>query len=329
MDGKISIIVPVYNAEKKLGQCIESLINQTYKNIEIILINDGSTDNSKEVCDKYKKLDNRIITIHKANEGVSKTRNLGIKKSTGEVIMFVDSDDYIEESCCEEAFKQYSKNKSHLVIWGYNNKSQIHQTTTTIFSNEEEVSILALSNFLDVKCRKLLNSPCNKLYSVHLIKSNKLLFKEDLSLAEDLLFNLNYLDYMDEQGKLVIINKGLYNYNDDSEQSLSKLMDDEYINYRSQIYDKLFALLQKYTDLNEEIMNKYYTLRKISIQKVIVNISSSRKLSFKDKYARIKRVIKTDEYSQCINNCKFNKSAGIKKMLLNLKSPIISMLFIK
>ena len=95
---KVSIIVPVYNAEKYLIRCVDSIINQTYKNLEIILINDGSIDNSLEIMKKYKVIDNRIIIIDKKNEGVSIARNVGIKSSSGKYICFVDSDDYIENN---------------------------------------------------------------------------------------------------------------------------------------------------------------------------------------------------------------------------------------
>ena len=95
MNKLISVIVPVYNAEKYLKECVESLINQTYINLEIILINDGSTDNSIQICNEYADYDSRIIVVDKLNEGVSKTRNLGIEIAKGDFITFVDSDDYI------------------------------------------------------------------------------------------------------------------------------------------------------------------------------------------------------------------------------------------
>ena len=97
MTHKISIIVPIYNTEKYLGNCLNSIINQTYKNLEIILINDGSTDNSLSICNNYKNKDNRIKIVNKTHTGVSDTRNIGIKNATGEYIGFVDSDDYIEQ----------------------------------------------------------------------------------------------------------------------------------------------------------------------------------------------------------------------------------------
>ena len=99
----ISIIVPVYNVSEYLPRCLDSLINQTYKNIEIILVNDGSTDNSLEICKKYAEKDLRIKVIDKENGGISSARNTGIAEASGEWIGFVDSDDYIEP-CTYEIF---------------------------------------------------------------------------------------------------------------------------------------------------------------------------------------------------------------------------------
>ena len=104
---KISIIVPVYNAQKYLKKCIDSIINQTYKNIEILLINDGSKDKSLKICKEYEKKDSRIIVIDKQNKGVSNTRNVGIKKSTGDYIVFIDSDDCFELDAIETMYKKY------------------------------------------------------------------------------------------------------------------------------------------------------------------------------------------------------------------------------
>ena len=102
----ISIIVPVYNVEKYLDKCIDSIINQTYKNIEIILIDDGSTDQSSAICDKYSKLDKSIKVIHKKNGGISDARNEGTKITTGSYLMFIDSDDYIDSNMIEELYKK-------------------------------------------------------------------------------------------------------------------------------------------------------------------------------------------------------------------------------
>ena len=116
MNNLISVIVPIYNSEKYLPKCIESILSQTYKNLELILINDGSTDNSLNICNYYKSLDNRIIVIDKPNEGVSATRNLGIKIAKGDYLGFVDSDDYIEDNMYEVLLTQIETDKSQICV---------------------------------------------------------------------------------------------------------------------------------------------------------------------------------------------------------------------
>lgn len=113
---EISIVVPVYKVEKELPRCIESLINQTYKKIEIILVNDGSPDRCPIICEEYAAKDSRVKVIHKANGGLSDARNYGMEKATGEYILFVDSDDTIELNACERFAMCLSKKKVDLVI---------------------------------------------------------------------------------------------------------------------------------------------------------------------------------------------------------------------
>ena len=116
---KITIILPCYNAEKFLEKCLHALINQSYSNIEIIAINDGSTDKTLEILYKYSKLDPRIIVISKKNTGVSDCRNIGIKKATGKYIMFADSDDYFEQDAVENLYKTLIENNVRIVRGKY------------------------------------------------------------------------------------------------------------------------------------------------------------------------------------------------------------------
>ena len=112
---QFSIIIPIYNVEKYLEKCIESIINQTYHNIEIILVDDGSTDNCSKLCDKYKKKDCRIKVLHKQNGGLSDARNEGLEIATGNYILFVDSDDYLEKDACEK-FSAYTDRNADILI---------------------------------------------------------------------------------------------------------------------------------------------------------------------------------------------------------------------
>ena len=109
MNHLISVIVPVYNAEKYISKCIDSILSQTFKDFELILINDGSTDNSDLICDKYASIDNRVKVFHKKNGGAGSARNLGIQKASGDWVMFVDSDDWIEPECLDICSKKLRK----------------------------------------------------------------------------------------------------------------------------------------------------------------------------------------------------------------------------
>lgn len=131
MVNKVSIIVPIYNTEKYLERCLQSLINQDYKNIEIILINDGSNDNSLAICNKYKNKDNRIIVIDKEHTGVADTRNIGLREATGDYIGFVDSDDYIDKDMFKKLVQGAEKYKCEIsmcdLIETYNINDEIKE----------------------------------------------------------------------------------------------------------------------------------------------------------------------------------------------------------
>ena len=116
---KISVIIPVYNVEKFMRNCIDSCINQTYKNLEIILVDDGSTDNSGKICDEYKNKDERIKVIHQKNMGLAGARNSGLDIATGKYIMFLDSDDFYEPNSCEVLYKEIEEKNADYVIGNY------------------------------------------------------------------------------------------------------------------------------------------------------------------------------------------------------------------
>lgn len=156
MNGIVSIIVPIYNVEKYLEKCIKSLVDQRYRNLEIILVDDGSTDSCVEICEKWKGLDNRIKVYHKKNGGLSDARNFGLKQATGQYIAFVDSDDYVEEDAYERAIEGLKKNNAQIFIMGraylYGNKKEIKQKKNIKFlmNNEEALDKMNLLKYYDV-----------------------------------------------------------------------------------------------------------------------------------------------------------------------------------
>ena len=168
----ISIIVPVYNTEKYLNKCIDSLINQTKKEIEIIIINDGSTDKSEEIIKSYK--DDRIKYYKNKNQGIGKTRNFGINKATGKFLMFIDSDDYIREDCCKKMYENAIENKSSVVVSNF--YKEINGELIKINIGNFETSTLKDNSDLIIKINP---GPCNKIYDRKMIVDNKIYFDED------------------------------------------------------------------------------------------------------------------------------------------------------
>ena len=170
----ISIIVPIYNVEKYLVKSVNSIINQTYKNLEIILVNDGSTDTCGDICEKFKNIDRRIIVIHKKNGGLSDARNAGLQVAKGDYIGFVDSDDWIEKNMYQELLNISLKENSDIVscgvrkVWNdiniINNGSELNYSNIYTFNNEEALQKL-LSNEL------IGDTVWNKLYKSEIIKN--------------------------------------------------------------------------------------------------------------------------------------------------------------
>jgi len=221
----ISIIVPIYNSEKWLDRCLESLINQTYNDIEIILINDGSKDGSLRICRSYAQKDSRIIVIDKENEGVSATRNLGIRTAGGEFIQFVDSDDFIEPDMCEKMLASIVK--CDMALCGM----RIFEDGIILREPHLETGIYNLRDDISVyfNLRRINLGPCNKLYRKALISE---LFREDISLGEDTLFVMNYMRGVKN---VSVLDDCLYNVVLDNENSLN----------RSSKSDKLDSLIDQ------------------------------------------------------------------------------------
>ncbi|MEG1835103.1 MAG: glycosyltransferase family 2 protein [Oscillospiraceae bacterium] len=160
---KVSIILPIYNIDKYLARCLNSIINQTYSNIEIILVNDGSTDNSAEICKEYKTKDERILFFDNTNKGCSYSRNFGLENSTGEYILFVDSDDYIALDLVEKVLKEAEENECDMVVFDLMSIDEENNRSTVISSAIPVGKTFSIDDF-----PALLNispSPVNKLVS--------------------------------------------------------------------------------------------------------------------------------------------------------------------
>lgn len=181
----ISVVVPVYNVEKYLSKTLDSIINQTYQNLEIILVNDGSVDGSGKICDEYAYIDSRIKVIHKENGGVSRARNEGLRVSTGDYIGFVDSDDMISPDMYENLYQDLINSNADISVcnqtrvFGDERKLDREGVDSGCMSRDEAICNMLLG-------KKFQGGPCNKLFKASLIKDIE--FDTDIFVGEDLLF---------------------------------------------------------------------------------------------------------------------------------------------
>ncbi len=203
----ISVIVPVYNAQKYLEKCVDSLRTQTYENIEILLINDGSSDGSGELCDRLAEADDRIRVVHQENQGVSAARNHGIRCADGEFLLFVDSDDTAFPAYAETLYREITEHEADFVICGYRICSP-KRNRDIHFENDIFLTDIPGCEqvIMQIYSQRLLNSPCNKMYRKSMIRTD---FDPSLTMGEDLVFNLQYLKNVK---KMKVTSKVLYNY---------------------------------------------------------------------------------------------------------------------
>ena len=203
----VSVIVPVYNASDHIARCIESIKRQSYQNLEIIIVNDGSKDVSLHACEMYARVDKRILLIDKANSGVSATRNLAMDMAKGKYLQFVDSDDYLAPDATRLLVKAAEANQTDLVIAPY---YRVEKTKPLFAKEEDSYQTIQQFGFLEkgfydkhAFAKGLMKEPAsfyygvmwNKLYRRDMVQSHDIQCSEELCWSEDLLFNLEYIRY--------------------------------------------------------------------------------------------------------------------------------------
>ncbi|MCX7714962.1 MAG: glycosyltransferase [Clostridia bacterium] len=214
MEDLVTVIVPVYNGEKTIKRCIESILNQTYRNIEIIIVNDGSEDNSGQICRMLQSQCNNIVFIEQENCGASEARNAGIRIARGRYITFLDCDDTIYEDFIEKMHMSAEQNSDALVVTGMkvlvlDSQGRILKINDKIVKTEKNVLSMDMRFVVILHENNLLASVGNKLYDARILLRNNLFFGCRHISGEDLLFNLQYARYMHN---IVVVNEPLYTY---------------------------------------------------------------------------------------------------------------------
>lgn len=271
----ISIIVPIFQVDKYLSACLDSICNQTYKNLQILLIDDGSTDGSLAICEKYAVVDERIEVYHKDNGGLVSARKYGLTKAEGEYIAFVDGDDFINTNMYEELYKVITDSDADFVCSGYN-KVYSDRTSERVFANEfsyyfsdeEARTALIEDSFFDVdKDRYIFPSIWSKLFKANFIKECYSYVPNEQSYGEDMLCLFCCLS---KCKKVISIRNAYYNYNI-RKGSLSNIYGMNYFINEMKLCISLFKL-------NEELNNvigsaKFYLRMREKVKNMMVSTS--------------------------------------------------------
>lgn len=256
-----TIIIPVYNAEKTIQQCIDSILVQNNRDFELIIINDGSTDNSGKICENKAQKDSRIKVFHKPNGGVSSARNLGLEQAKGEWITFIDADDYIEQ----DFLPNCNNSKADLIIqnWEY-----IGDSDTTDNIEKEFIKIENKKKFLDKHLHKdIFRCPWGKFYKLNIIKNNSIKFDIKYKIGEDTLF---VLDYLYNCNTIEVINSSFYKYRINDNTSKYKECIDTTLSYIEDFWKKYKKINCKNKKLIA-ILYSYFYNNTINIEKEEVN----------------------------------------------------------
>jgi glycosyltransferase involved in cell wall biosynthesis len=305
----VSIIVPVYNAASFLLRCCNSLLNQTHANIEIILIDDGSIDDSPALCDHCTTLDDRVKTYHQKNMGASVARNVGIDFAQGEYLMFVDADDFVEPDIVLELVNALEKGNVEMAVCSYmshlfdgENELAVnplkvtpgHKTTKKI------ISLKTLDPSSPQAVRARAHEVCSvwgRLYVTDIIKQNNLQYCADLSKFEDIEFNMKYLSYIKE---IFVLNRNLYHYRVSTPQSGHSVSDKIDTSWHAMINSSYSRIRDRFAERQTDYLQ--FVFAAVFMGYLIRLFQAGSPLSFKEALKEVKNVSKSTIFKECMTH---------------------------
>ena len=303
---EISVIVPVYNVEEKIKRCLESLKRQRFYDFEVVLIDDGSTDKSGEICEKYAGIDDRFIVIHQKNQGVSVARNTGISIANGKYITFVDSDDYVSSDFLHNLYAAISSNNADIAMCNYymlslnkGNISMKHGYSEGIVLEQDKIESVFLKHIKENDCTVGYFSLWNKIYRSNIIKENHISLDTGMSFGEDMLFVMQCLKFCD---KIAFTEKPLYYY-EMTENGLFSRYRKSFLSDIMKCYRVLVSQLKiKETEELLPLSLKYYGYIMRYIKGIIENETQ--------KIPMIKNVFEDITVQQIMHNLLYAQSCG-------------------
>ena len=301
---KISVIVPIYNNEKYLSDCIESILKQDYQNYEVILIDDGSTDSSGAICDEYSAKHKQIRTLHQQNKGVSAARNAGLKVANGRYITFVDSDDWVEENYLSVLQKYMQPGGMTVCDFEKDGIIITFNETISILSNIEACESTTNRKGMDGRI-------AGRLFDKEQIDLKNLSFSEDIAIGEDALFCVQYLSNMVKN--IVWIHKPLYHYRTNSNSTLCSIYKEKG-KYHPKILSACIALereiecMHSYPDLVRAFRARQVTEKRNALRIMVINDWKEKEL-YKEYLHDIRKNVRT--FLSCDIGQPFSEKVGV------------------
>lgn len=321
MPPKISVIIPVYNCEDYIERCIESICLQDLEDVEIIIINDGSTDSSQAIIDSLTNQYKNIISIRTKNYGVSNARNVGIEKSKGEYLFFVDADDYLQINSLENMYKLAKESNASLVFGGLDiyNKNVLKEVPNINKKRLKEQEVIC-----EILTNNIPRTACGILFKGDIIRKNLLRFKKELVYGEDFLFTLFFISYSD----VILVLDSLFYIVEKRANSASRLHDLEHIKKVISLEKELEAYIGTYNNKPQLINAFRYFIKSeivLSIEKIIM---SNTNINNKIKHIRLVKTSNTyNKYFKRSSGRSVKTKFDLKEKLIRI-FPITIILFI-
>lgn len=301
---KISIILPVYNTEVYLPECIESILAQTFSDFELLVINDGSADRSGDICEQFALKDSRIKVFHQENKGVSAARNLGLDNAAGEYIMFCDSDDIVMPEWCAELLNLAETTESEVMCGYYEIYDEYEKER--LFSEVEDITVLYENMYIYSYTAGFSPFLVIRIFRKEIIEKNNIRFIEGRQLSEDALFVLEYYTFADHK-KFSILNKPLYKYRFLKDSLTHKYKTDEFQKALLPYKERKRLIFNKE---NETDYTRFYTSYFYYFYGLVKTIfSNENKSSPLKKITQANTIIKSEEFSECMENADLSKES--------------------
>ncbi|MBQ9591130.1 MAG: glycosyltransferase family 2 protein [Butyrivibrio sp.] len=321
--GIVSIVLPVYNVEKYLNRCMESVVNQSYPYLEIIMVDDGSTDSSGKMCDDWAKKDKRVKVIHKKNAGLGLARNTGIENAMGEYICFFDSDDYIEHETIEHLYNAAQKTSAEIVTFGFKTvdrnehvtKETIPLPPKEIYEGDEIINVflpeMISFNPCTGKAYNLWMSAWASMFSMKLIIDNDWSFVSERKMISEDVYSLLIL-YANVR-KVCVVSEALYNYCENDTNSLTRV-------FRKDRYEKQKIFIKGCMEICDQIGYPDEIRKRLNYQFIGNTLGAMKRiviseLDTKNRFLEIKKIVNDDVMQAIVSKLELEKESFARKVL--------------